>query len=94
MLQEAKRRLSHKQGRQYHHNHNHHQDNDHLEPKNENHQVDQIFRGGNRGDSDPAALLRYEFASAPSKVGLEKVNWTDFYLGNQEILEVCNLVLG
>ena len=31
-------------------------------------QVDQIFRGGSRADPDPAALLKYEFASAPTKV--------------------------
>ena len=45
----------------YHHRHQVHQDND-------DDQVDQIFRGGSRGDPDPAALLKYEFASAPTKV--------------------------
>ena len=31
-------------------------------------QVDQIFKGGGRSEPDPAALLKYEFASAPTKV--------------------------
>ena len=30
--------------------------------------MDQIFKGGGRSEPDPAALLKYEFASAPTKV--------------------------
>ena len=30
--------------------------------------MDQISKGGGRSEPDPAALLKYEFASAPTKV--------------------------
>ena len=40
-------------------------------------QVDQIFNGGGRSEPDPAALLKYEFASAPTKVDQDDLDETD-----------------
>ena len=40
-------------------------------------QVDQIFKGGGRSEPDPAALLKYEFASAPTKVDEDDLDEAD-----------------
>ena len=40
-------------------------------------QVDQIFKGGGRSEPDPAALLKYEFASAPTMVDQDDLDEAD-----------------
>ena len=47
--------------------------------------MDQIFKGGGRSEPDPAALLKYEFASAPTKVDQDDPDEADESKENQKM---------
>ena len=58
-------------------------------------QVDQIFKGGGRSEPDPAALLKYEFASALTKVDEDDPDDADDYSDDEygDALLKCHFAL-